>query len=76
MTYFASETPKTLPPLRVAMDALMHRHGGIPVLIAAVAALFRAAMLRRELSAMPDHIRRDIGLPPRSDPPRLWEHLR
>lgn len=65
-----------LPPLSPAIDALMHRDGATRVLAATIAGLFRAAMLRRDLAAMPDHMRRDIGLPPRADPPRPWELMR
>lgn len=76
MIHFTSETLQTLPPLRVAMDALMHRHGRLRVIIATIAALSRVAVLRRDIGAMPDHLRRDIGLPTRADPPHPRETMR
>lgn len=58
------------------MDALMHRHGTLAVLAAAVVGIFRAATLRRDLDYMSDHLRQDIGLPPREDPRPHREFMR
>lgn len=76
MTHFDSQTVQNMPPLRVALDALMHRHGTISVLGATVVALFRAATLRRDLGGLSDHMRQDIGLPPRAEPPSIRELMR
>lgn len=66
----------TNPPAE-ALARLIDRHGARTVLAALVAALTARAVVRRparlDASALNDHLRRDIGLPPHAPAPRHWE---
>lgn len=67
---------RLLPPLPVAVDALILEHGSWRFVAAALAGLFRAPLLRHEVDTMPDYLRHDIGLPPKARPSRLKERIR
>lgn len=75
-THMTQLTVENLPPMRLTLDALMDRHGIWHVLGATFVAALRAPKLRRDMNAMSDHMRRDIGLPPRDRPERIRELLR
>ncbi len=56
------------------IEALVARHGALPVLVAVLRALLRRPQLRpppADPAALTPHLRRDIGLPPESAHARL-----
>ncbi|SMH49728.1 hypothetical protein [Maritimibacter sp. HL-12] len=55
-------TAGDLPP-GLALDHLLDRHGIGAVLRALAAAILRRRRKRRDAGTLPDHLRRDIGLP-------------
>jgi len=59
---------RSVPP-HVTMEILIDRHGAWAALAAFVKALRRGARRRVEVAAMSDHLRRDIGLAERAEPP-------
>ena len=61
-------TAGELPP-ELTLDDLIARHGLAAVLRGLAAALLRRRRRRRDAIALPDHLRRDIGLPERGEPP-------
>lgn len=58
----------------LSIEAVIDRHGAWRVLRAAAAALLRGQPRPRRLDpqALPNALRRDLGLPPVDDPPRHW----
>ena len=63
-TLFAGD----LPP-DITLTRLLDRHGTRAVLRALFTALRRRRPTRRAAGDLPDHLRRDIGLPERGQPP-------
>jgi hypothetical protein len=57
-----------LPP-DTTLSNLIDRHGAATVLRALAAVLARRLRTRRNAATLPDHLRRDIGLPERGEPP-------
>lgn len=58
--------PRPLP--ETSIKATIAQHGALRVLVASVAALFHAPVLRpppTDADALDDHLRRDVGLLPR-----------
>ncbi|ETX15082.1 hypothetical protein OCH239_19290 [Roseivivax halodurans JCM 10272] len=50
-----------------SIDGIIARHGAFPVLFAALKALFKLRKRRQrpaDAATLPDHLKRDIGLPP------------
>lgn len=64
----------TLPPAQT-MARLIEIHGPWATIRALLTALARARP-RPSAAALPDHLRRDIGLPPASEPGRRYWELR
>ncbi len=75
MTMIKQDVLGAPAPLPVAIDALIAEHGSWRFFFAAVTGLMRAPVIRRDIEFMPDHLRRDIGLPTDRDPPRMREHM-
>lgn len=61
--------------LRPEIDRLVEDFGRRDVLVAAITAVFRRGGTPMDVSGLPDHIRRDIGLPP-VHAARDWRLLR
>jgi len=59
---------RTVPP-HVTMEILIDRHGVWVALHAFVKALRSDARRKARIDEMPDHLRRDIGLAERGEPP-------
>ena len=59
---------RSVPP-HVTMEILIDRHGVWAAFAAFVKAVRGAARRKTEIAAMPDHLRRDIGLAERGEPP-------
>lgn len=62
--------------IRVPMDDLIRNHGIIRVTVELIRAVFRFRKSRPppfRASDFSDHLRRDIGLPPRGRGPRDWD---
>lgn len=59
---------RTVPP-HVTMEILIDRHGVWAAFAAFVKAMRGAARRKVEIGEMPDHLRRDIGLAERAEPP-------
>lgn len=60
------------PTLAEMLDAALARHGLRAVVLSLAAALIRARRMRASaarLHGLDDHLRRDIGLPPRGPSP-------
>lgn len=55
-------------PPALALDQLMDRHGAWATLRALPLVLLRRRTRRLSAEALPDHLRRDIGLPERDEP--------
>ena len=72
MTQTAQNRAQTgaIPPL----SALIAAHGPWRVLFAALTALLRQAVAPKapDVDSLPDHLRADIGLPPRGSPQLRW----
>ena len=50
-----------------SIDGIIARHGAFPVLVAALKALIRQRKKRPppvDAATLPDHLKRDVGLPP------------
>jgi len=63
--------PAEEPP-HITLTRLIDRHGAWSTLRALAAVLWQRRPRRPGTRVMPDHLRRDIGLPERGDdPPRL-----
>lgn len=59
-------------PPHITLTRLIDRHGAWATLRALAAVLWQHRPRRPAPHALPDHLRRDIGLPERgADPPRL-----
>ncbi len=56
------------PPEHI-LNALIDRHGARATLRALARALIWRRRHRANIHALPDHLRRDIGLPERGEPP-------
>ncbi|MBE3638996.1 hypothetical protein [Mangrovicoccus algicola] len=76
MTIMKQTIPGTPMPLSVAIDALVAEYGSGRFVLAALVGCLRAPALRRRLEEMPDHLRRDIGLPVGRGPLRRGERSR
>ncbi|MEM9797904.1 MAG: hypothetical protein AAF919_15540 [Pseudomonadota bacterium] len=57
------------------IDAAIESHGAARVLLAAVASLLRPRARPPDLTRLPNHLRRDVGLPPQIDPPHRFGPL-
>lgn len=62
---------RTVPP-HVTMEILIDRHGARAAFIAFLKALRGNARRRAGVVGMSDHLRRDIGLAERSEPPPVF----
>ena len=62
---------RTVPP-HVTMEILIDRHGAWVAFIAFLKALRGSARRKTHVADMPDHLRRDIGLAERSEPPPVF----
>lgn len=69
------DTLRALPALPKAIDALILRDGGGAVLLAAFAGALRDICTRDQVDRLPNHVRKDIGLPPREEI-EVFKHLR
>ena len=60
---------------RATIDRLIDRYGFWRVLGTVVATLLRRRTRAKQLGVehLPDHLRRDIGLPPSEHSPRYWD---
>ncbi|WP_138468507.1 hypothetical protein [Poseidonocella sp. HB161398] len=76
MNMIKHDTMGAPAPLSVTVDSLISEHGGWRFLIAAIAGLGRAPMIRRQIDHMPDYLRMDVGLPPKDDPFPSREFMR
>ncbi|MBZ4022920.1 hypothetical protein CKO11_10660 [Rhodobacter sp. TJ_12] len=66
--------------LHLHLETLIALHGARRVMLAALAALVRPRMrppLAEQFAELDDHMRRDIGLPPRGHSPPMphWSHF-
>lgn len=59
---------RTIPP-HVTMEILIDRHGVWPAFTAFVRAARGATRRKTEIAGLSDHLRRDIGLAERAEPP-------
>ena len=59
---------RTVPP-HVTMEILIDRYGAWAAFGAFVKAMRAAARRKTDIGEMPDHLRRDIGLVERGEPP-------
>lgn len=59
---------RTVPP-HVTMEILIHRYGAWTAFAAFVKALRGAAKNKTDISHLSDHLRRDMGLAERAEPP-------
>jgi len=70
-------TTATTNPPAPDLDRLIDRHGARRVLAALARALLRRRAARRrarlEAAMLSDHLRADLGLPPKTDAPRPWQ---
>lgn len=74
-----TRTDPTSLSLAALLDAALANHGARKVALSLAAALIRARRARAQaarLHALDDHMRRDIGLPPRNASPPLPERMR
>ncbi|GKY89175.1 hypothetical protein [Sinisalibacter aestuarii] len=68
-----TDTPISIgvTPPEAILTRLIERHGAWPTLRALWAVLIRRGRRRAQADSLPDHLRRDIGLPERGEPPPL-----
>ena len=61
----------------VLIDAAIAEHGARRVIIHALRVMFRARQKPQpRAEGLPNHLRRDIGLPPEAPPPTGWDLVR
>ena len=60
-------------PPDITLTRLIDRHGAWTTLRAFAAALWRRRSRPRDAATLPDHLRRDIGLPERAASARYWD---
>ena len=73
----------TFAILRTQLETLIRQHGTLRVTRALLAALLAAwgrrqhvrKIVQRDASILPNHLRRDIGLPPTPDVEKHWRGL-
>lgn len=66
--------PRTIPP-HITMQILIDRHGAWTSFRAFLRALIGARKRQTDIAAMADHLRRDIGLAERGEPPPALRDL-